>query len=118
MSFFVCLFVCSAVFTDLGKLAPVQKFRDSISTRVWKDNFINFHCVICQEVMQDQLSGVSKHALSIIPVAVEAQDFAVMCQKLLQGIYSFIRPQRLHVLLHLWEGKKQYNIEVLIDIAI
>lgn len=76
--FFAVLF-----FTNLGKLAPVQKFWDSISTGVWRNNFVNFHGVICQEVMQDQLSGVSKHALSIIPAAVEAQDFAVMFQKLL-----------------------------------
>lgn len=51
--------------------------------------------------MHYELSRVAKQALSVIPVAVEAQDIAVMVKELLQSVLSLIWTQWLHALLHL-----------------
>lgn len=69
---------------------------------------MDLYGVISQEVVQYELPGVPEHALCVVPEAVEAQDFAVMLQELLQRVTPLVRPQWLHASLNLDNKMDQY----------
>lgn len=60
--------------------------------------------------MQNELTGVPEHALCVVPEAVEAQDFAVVVQELLQRVAPLIRTKGLHTLLNLDGGPWEIQI--------
>lgn len=79
----------------------MKKFVHFVSARIWGDHLPDLYGVINQEVVQYELPQVNINALWVIPEAVEAQDFAVMVQELLQRIMSLIWPKWLHTLFEL-----------------
>lgn len=65
---------------------------------------MNLYGVVSQEVVQYELPQVPEHALGVVPEAVEAQNFAVELQELLQCVVPFVWPKRLHTFLSLDQG--------------
>lgn len=63
----------------------------------------NLHCVISQKIVQYHLAGISKHAVCVIPKAVESQDMTVMVKELFQVVSLLIRSQGLHAFFQLNE---------------
>lgn len=57
--------------------------------------------------MQYELPDVPEHTLCVVPKAVEAQDFTVMFQVLLQCVTPLIWPKWPHIFLNLDEGPFQ-----------
>lgn len=86
---------------SLWQLLPSQEHGHGVPARVGRDGFPDLYGVVSQEVVQDQLSGVTKHGVRVVPVAIEAQHLAVIVQKLLQCVVFLVRPQWLHRLVQL-----------------
>lgn len=75
-----------------------------VPPRVWGDELHDLYGVVSQEVVQYELSGVPERGICVVPEAVEAQDFAVVVQELLQCVTPLVRPKWLHTFLKLDEG--------------
>ena len=69
-------------YTNLGNLAPMQEFGSSIPSTISLDNLPDFHGIIGQEIVKDQLSDVTKHLSGVIPDAEESEDLPVVLQEL------------------------------------
>lgn len=82
--------------TDLGQSCSAQEDRHSITSGVDGNLLQHLDSVVCQEVVELQPTDVSKHTLSVVPLAVIAQDVAIIVQELTESVQFLVGPQRLH----------------------
>lgn len=80
---------------------PSEEHGHGVTTGVGGNDLADLDGVVCQEVVQYEVTRVAKHVVGVVPVAVEAQNVSVVVEELLQGIVLLVGSQWHHCILQL-----------------